>query len=111
MHRVQPFRYTPLAPVKYFVLTTGPTLERAIDMSKDTKHGRPIERAIVLPPTLYHWVVKPSHSSQRHMSLAADPPLAHCSPHPLQRLRTDSRKEAGEKLVLLADCLPSVGAD
>lgn len=40
------------------------------------------------------------------MSLAADPPLAHCPPHPPQRLRTDSRKEAGKKLVLLADCLP-----
>ncbi len=69
MHRVQPLRYTPLAPAKYFVLTTGTTLKRAIDMSKDTKYGCPIERAIVLPPTLYHWVVKPSYSSQRHVSI------------------------------------------
>jgi hypothetical protein len=101
-HLFQPLANAPLAPVNGLILSSGPAFKCAVNVLEDAKHGCPIERAIVLPPPLYHWIVEPSHVGQRHVGLAIESPPAYRLPHPLQGIRTRSRKEAREELVLSA---------
>lgn len=82
-HLVQPLANAPLAPMKGLVFSSGPAFKRAVNVLEDAKHGCPIERAIVLPPPLYHWIVEPSHVDQRHVGLAIESPPAYRLPHPL----------------------------
>src|SRR3954454_17990696 len=82
-HLVQPFGTGPSAPMKSLELASGPTFKRAINVLEEAKHDGRIERAVVLPPPLDHWVVEPGYISKRDVGLAIESPPAHRLAHPL----------------------------
>src|SRR3954454_13565101 len=105
-HLIQPFGTAPIAPMKSPELSSGPTFKCAIDVLEEAEHRGRIERAVVLPPPSYHWVVEPGHLGKRNVGLATESPPAHRLPHPLQSIRTCPREEAREEPVVMAASLP-----
>ena len=92
--------------MKSLELASGPTFKRAINVLEEAKHDGRIERAVVLPPPLDHWVVEPGYIGKRDVGLAIETPPAHRLAHPLQSIRTGSREEAGEEPAVMAVSLP-----
>ena len=72
-----------------------------IDVLKELAHRSLIERAVVLPPPLYHRVVEPRHFGQRHVGLAMNR-----QPRTACRIRCKASSLApGRKLVKSRSCL------
>ena len=92
--------------MKSLELASGPTFKRALNVLEEAKHDGRIERAVVLPPPLDHWVVEPGYIGKRDVGLAIESPPAHRLAHPLQSIRTGSREEAGEEPAVMAVSLP-----
>src|SRR5665213_1553894 len=100
LHLAEPFRTAPLVPRQCLVLSSGPFLELAIDISKELVHRRLIECPIVIPPPSYPRVALLCQLGKCCRCLAMYAPAPYRLPHPLQSIINRARQEAGESLEL-----------